>query len=67
MEIGLRVTAVNLPKSLADFPQAKLSDLQSALKNADIIVLLVDHRQFKRIDRDLLNMKFVIDTRGIWR
>jgi UDP-N-acetyl-D-mannosaminuronic acid dehydrogenase len=56
-----------LPKSLADFPAVQLSDLQSALKNADIIVLLVDHRQFKRVDRELLNLKIVVDTRGIWR
>jgi len=56
-----------LPKSLSGFPAVKLSDLQSALKTADIIVLLVDHRQFKRVDRELLNLKIVIDTRGMWR
>jgi UDP-N-acetyl-D-mannosaminuronic acid dehydrogenase len=56
-----------LPKSLSGFPAVKLSDLQSALKTADIIVLLVDHRQFKRVDRELLNLKIVIDTRGVWR
>jgi UDP-N-acetyl-D-mannosaminuronic acid dehydrogenase len=56
-----------LPQSLAEFNAARLSDLQSALKAADIIVLLVDHRQFKRVDRELLNLKIVIDTRGIWR
>ena len=33
---------------------------------ADIIVLLVDHRQFKRVDRELLNLKIVVDTRGLW-
>jgi UDP-N-acetyl-D-mannosaminuronic acid dehydrogenase len=57
----------NLPKSLAEFSSVRLSDLQSALKAADIIVLLVDHRQFKRVDRELLNLKIVIDTRGVWR
>jgi UDP-N-acetyl-D-mannosaminuronic acid dehydrogenase len=56
-----------LPKSLADFPVVRLCDLQSALKDADIIVLLVDHRQFKRVDRELLNLKIVVDTRGMWR
>lgn len=56
-----------LPKSLAEFPRARLAELQPALKAADIIVLLVDHRQFKRVDRELLNLKIVIDTRGVWR
>ena len=56
-----------LPQSLAEFNSARLSDLQAALKAADIIVLLVDHRQFKRVDRELLNLKIVIDTRGMWR
>jgi UDP-N-acetyl-D-mannosaminuronic acid dehydrogenase len=56
-----------LPKSLSEFSSVRLSDLQSALKDADIIVLLVDHRQFKRVDRELLNVKIVIDTRGMWR
>jgi hypothetical protein len=27
----------------------------------------VDHRQFLRIDRELLDLKIVIDTRGAWR
>jgi UDP-N-acetyl-D-mannosaminuronic acid dehydrogenase len=31
------------------------------------VVLLVDHRQFKRVDRDLLKPKITIDTRGVWR
>jgi UDP-N-acetyl-D-mannosaminuronic acid dehydrogenase len=56
-----------LPQSLSGFSNIRLTDLQSALKGADIIVLLVDHRQFKRVDRELLNLKIVIDTRGIWR
>jgi UDP-N-acetyl-D-mannosaminuronic acid dehydrogenase len=56
-----------LPKSLSEFSSVRLCDLQSALKDADVIVLLVDHRQFKRVDRELLNLKIVVDTRGMWR
>ena len=56
-----------LPASLAEFPRVKLADLQNALNTADIVVLLVDHRQFKRVDHELLNLKIVIDTRGVWR
>jgi UDP-N-acetyl-D-mannosaminuronic acid dehydrogenase len=56
-----------LPASLRDIAHLKLVDLREALASADIVVLLVDHRQFKRIDRELLKLKITIDTRGIWR
>ena len=56
-----------LPKGLSDFTCVRHCELQPALKSADIIVLLVDHRQFKRVDRELLNLKIVVDTRGLWR
>jgi UDP-N-acetyl-D-mannosaminuronic acid dehydrogenase len=42
-------------------------DLAEALAEADVIVLLVDHRQFLRIDREILDLKVVIDTQGAWR
>jgi UDP-N-acetyl-D-mannosaminuronic acid dehydrogenase len=56
-----------LPESLAKCSSARTADIKEAMAEADIILLLVDHRQFKRIDRDLLKPKIVIDTRGIWR
>ena len=56
-----------LPESLAGYSQLRAADLQTAVRTADIIVLLVDHRQFKRVDRELLNIKIVIDTCGLWR
>jgi len=57
----------SLPDSLRDYPDAVLSDLRHAIGAADIIVVLVDHRQFKRVDHELLKPKIIIDTRGIWR
>src|SRR6185503_4742192 len=56
-----------LPASLAKAQNLRLVDLREALSAADIVLLLVDHRQFKRIDRDLLKPKITIDTRGVWR
>jgi UDP-N-acetyl-D-mannosaminuronic acid dehydrogenase len=44
----------------------ELVDLDKALIGADIIVLLVHHKQFKEINPDLLLGKQVIDTRGLW-
>lgn len=50
--------------SFKEFP---LYDLTHVLKEADILLVLVDHQEFKDIDRGLLKGKIVIDTRGIWR
>jgi UDP-N-acetyl-D-mannosaminuronic acid dehydrogenase len=56
-----------LPKSLREFTSIRKVDLAEALAEADVIVLLVDHRQFLRIDREILDLKVVIDTQGAWR
>jgi UDP-N-acetyl-D-mannosaminuronic acid dehydrogenase len=56
-----------LPASLSQTSNIRLVELREALPAADIVLLLVDHRQFKRVDRDLLKPKITIDTRGIWR
>jgi len=56
-----------LPPSLQGAAGVRLAELREALAAADIVLLLVDHRQFKRIDRDLLKPKITIDTRGVWR
>ena len=47
-----------------DFP---LYDLEQVLREADILVVLVDHEEFREVDRELLKEKVVIDTRGVWR
>jgi UDP-N-acetyl-D-mannosaminuronic acid dehydrogenase len=54
----------NFNECFNEFP---LFDLNTVLKEADILVVLVDHNEFKTIDRELLKEKVVIDTRGIWR
>jgi UDP-N-acetyl-D-mannosaminuronic acid dehydrogenase len=56
-----------LPRSLREFSNVRKVDLADALNDADVIVLLVDHRQFLRIDRQILDLKVVIDTQGAWR
>lgn len=45
---------------------AKLVDMNKALSEADILVLLVDHTIFKNISFEQLINKKLIDTRGIW-
>ena len=55
-----------LPSALSSLGVVQ-EDLGRAVQQADIIVLLVDHRAFMDIDRALLKEKVVIDTRGAWR
>ena len=56
-----------LPASLRGRNQVRLSEMAPAIKPADIVLLLVDHKQFRRVDRQSLREKVVIDTRGLWR
>jgi UDP-N-acetyl-D-mannosaminuronic acid dehydrogenase len=42
-----------------------LGELHDAVTQADIVVILVDHLPFKRIDPLRLHAKIVIDTRGL--
>ncbi|MDW9248746.1 nucleotide sugar dehydrogenase family protein [Burkholderia cepacia] len=52
-----------LPASLD--AKARLCDLNAALAEADVIVILVDHAPFRRMDPVRLQTKVVIDTRGV--
>ncbi len=42
------------------------TDALTAIDRADIVVLLVDHRQFGLIDPEALQDKQLVDTRGLW-
>ncbi|MBN3804559.1 UDP-N-acetyl-D-mannosamine dehydrogenase [Paraburkholderia sp. Ac-20336] len=44
--------------------KVELSSLANAIEVADIVLLLVDHREFKDINRRRLQSKLLIDTRG---
>lgn len=56
-----------LPASLGAREQIQLVDVDMAIDQADIVLVLVDHDEFKVIPQTLLEDKAVIDTRGIWR
>jgi UDP-N-acetyl-D-mannosaminuronic acid dehydrogenase len=57
----------HLPATLSRLTNVKLVALEEAVRAADIVVLLVNHRPFAAMDRALLQDKVVIDTRGLWR
>ncbi|MBD2811736.1 UDP-N-acetyl-D-mannosamine dehydrogenase [Xenorhabdus sp. Vera] len=54
-----------LPKSLKGL--VELLDVGQALEEADVLLMLVDHRQFKAIGGDAIKQKWVVDTKGVWR
>ena len=54
----------NVAKDKVAFPLHELKDL---LKQADILLLLVDHHEFADIDPQVIRDKVVIDTRGVLR
>lgn len=58
---------VGLPAGLRGFGNVSLAGVDDAIDRADILLMLVDHHEFKAIDRHLLEGKVVVDTRGTWR
>ena len=55
-----------LPSSLSEHGVRKI-DLDHALKEAGILIVLVDHEAFRRVSSHQRNGAVIYDTRGIWR
>lgn len=56
-----------LPPSLAGKSHVRISDdVHDAVKRAEILVMLVNHRPYNEIQRRELDGKLLIDTRGVW-
>lgn len=55
-----------LPKRLKGFENAEITHYDQAVDEADIVLLLVDHKEFKVFNADRFADKVVIDTKGIW-
>lgn len=53
-----------LPGKLAG--KLNLASAETALAEADVIVLLVDHREFKALPASIIDEHKVVDTRGVW-
>lgn len=74
LEIVKDLIAQNVGRVMACDPNVRaeklsfpLFDLKQVLKEADILLLLVDHTEFKEMDMDAIRDKVVIDTRGVLR
>ncbi|WP_347108236.1 UDP-N-acetyl-D-mannosamine dehydrogenase [Paenarthrobacter sp. S56] len=57
----------SLPRALEGRDNVVLTDTADAIAQADVVVVLVDHDEFKGVDPETLADKAIIDTRGIWR
>jgi UDP-N-acetyl-D-mannosaminuronic acid dehydrogenase len=54
-----------LPQELAELPNVALCDTSEAVRQADIIAVLVAHSPFGRIPREELLRRIVIDATGL--
>ena len=63
--IAVEPNISELPTALAEKAVTFLP-LQQALERANVVVVLVDHQEFKAIDRSYIAARVVIDTRGIF-
>lgn len=55
-----------LPQALQGMDNVIFMNYMEAVRQADIVLLLVDHKEFRDMDTAVLQGKIVIDTRGIW-
>lgn len=55
-----------LPPILRGRPNVELVDAEKAIAEADVLVLLVNHKPFSTLPSDAFAGRTVIDTRGTW-
>ncbi|MEM7171884.1 MAG: UDP-N-acetyl-D-mannosamine dehydrogenase [Pseudomonadota bacterium] len=53
--------------NIQSHPDFDLVDFETAVAQSDVVLLLVEHRPFKRLKARDLHEKILIDTRGIFR
>ena len=56
----------SLPTKLAGFKNIEFMNYTEAIDKADIVLILVDHKEIKSLPKDVLKDKIVIDTRGVF-
>ena len=57
----------DLPGVLLDYKNLVLSSFEEAVAGADVVVLLVGHREFLSRKEDVRSGAAIIDTCGAWR
>ena len=62
--LAVEPNILDLPDSLKN--DIELVSIDTAIDCSDICILLVDHAEFKLIDKSILNDAIIIDCKGIW-
>ncbi|MGP7081505.1 UDP-N-acetyl-D-mannosamine dehydrogenase, partial [Klebsiella pneumoniae] len=44
-----------------------LAPFAASLSPPDVLVMLVDHNEFKAVSGDSVTQAFIVDTKGVWR
>lgn len=65
--IAVEPNVAELPTKLEGIGNLEFDTYESAIERADVVVLLVDHEEFKALPATALAGKQVVDTKGIWR
>lgn len=69
-ELDIRVVEPNveeLPSVLENISNLTKQETEEAIAAADVVLLLVNHKEFIELDTSKLEGKTIIDTKGIWR
>ena len=56
-----------LPRGLKGLSNVEFAGYKEAIERADVVLLLVDHDEFKALPATALKGKAVVDTKGLWR
>lgn len=56
-----------MPAKFAEKSNMEFSESEAALNDADVVVLLVSHDEFRGLGESIDESKTVIDTTGLWR
>lgn len=56
-----------LPPALQDRANVRFAEILEAVTQADVVALLVDHQQFRKLPKGILDGKKIVDTKGLWR
>lgn len=55
-----------LPKRLKGFDNVQLVNYRVAIEQANVLALLVDHKEFRELPPAVLAGKTIVDTKGVW-
>ena len=56
-----------LPEGMSGLGNVELMATEEAIELADLVLVLVDHQEFKSLDRTILQEKVLVDTKGLFR